>query len=442
MIDGQLGYALSGELQIAYRASGLHNALDLILVPGMVSHLEAFAEFELHSTWIERLGRRFRVIEYDKRGQGLSDRLNGVPPPEQLMDDISALIDTLKSDRPVLFGYSEGGAIALLYAATYPERVRGVVVFGAFPRFSNSGDYNLMWPRDETLKMERWWGTGGSGYQFCPQLMSVPGFRERFARLERMCCTPKAWRQMIDTLCQLDIRPVLPQVRVPVLVTHRRDDKAVPVANGRFLADNLPNALYVELPTGGHIPAFGDAEALVEEIEKFAFSNGNQPAVGDKLLSTVLFTDIVGSSERLAEMGDRAWRQTLDRHDRAVEEALRPHRGRLIKSTGDGVLCIFDGPVRAIAAARALIQRLRDLDLQIRVALHTGEVEPRHGDVTGLAVHVAARLLTIAQPNDILVTRTLADLVAGADVSFSDRGRHALKGIPGEWQLLSVAPGS
>ena len=439
MIDGRLGYASSGELQIAYRASGEHNATDLIVIPGMVSHLEAFAEFETHCSWIQRLGRTFRVIEYDKRGQGLSDRVNGVPPPEQLMDDVSGLIDTLHCDRPVLFGYSEGGAIALLYAATYPERVRGVVVFGAFPRLCNSDDYSLMRRQDDLLKMERWWGTGGSGHQFCPQLMSVPGFRERFARLERMCCTPKAWRQMIDTLCQVDIRPVLSHVRVPVLVTHRRDDKAVPVANGRFLADNLPNARYVELPTGGHIPSIGDFEPLVEEIEKFASSNSRHVATGDRLLSTVLFTDIVGSSEKLAQIGDRAWRQTLDRHDRKVDEVMRVHRGRLVKSTGDGVLCIFDGPARAISAAQSLIQSLGALDLRIRAGLHTGEIEPRQSDVTGLAVHVAARLLTVAQPGEVLVTRTVADLVAGADIRFAERGRHVLKGIPGEWQLLAVA---
>jgi len=254
-----------------------------------------------------------------------------------------------------------------------------------------------------------------------------------------MCCTPKAWRQMIDTLCQVDIRPVLSHVRVPVLVTHRRDDKAVPVANGRFLADNLPNARYVELPTGGHIPSIGDFEPLVEEIEKFASSYSRHVATGDRLLSTVLFTDIVGSSEKLAQIGDRAWRQTLDRHDRKVDEVMRVHRGRLVKSTGDGVLCIFYGPARAISAAQSLIQSLGALDLKIRAGLHTGEIEPRQSDVTGLAVHVAARLLTVAQPGEVLVTRTVADLVAGADIRFAERGRHVLKGIPGERQLLAAA---
>ena len=435
MEPAQTQYADAGDLQIAYQVWGRGEAT-LICVPGLISHIEIFQEIPEFGAWMARLTQRFKVVIFDKRGQGMSDRGAGVPGPEQRMDDITAVADAEGLARFALFGNSEGAAISLLYAATFPARVKAVAVFGGFARFANSNDYDLMFTEEQLLKSVRYWGTGASGYSFFRHRM--PAMREQIGRFERMCCTPNAYRKMLETNIQIDIRDLLSEVKVPVMVMHRRDDGAIPVANGRYLADHMPEAKYVEFAHGGHIPWMGDIEELIVELEDFLLDPASQRAEPQTQLSTVLFTDIVGSSEMLTALGDKQWRDVLDQHDRLAAQDIAHYQGTLVKNTGDGLLATFDGPARAINCAKALQASFASLDLEVRAGLHIGEVEPRADDITGLAVHVAARVMDKAGAGQVLITRTLADLIAGSGLSTETAGAHELKGLAGQWPLVRV----
>lgn len=438
MSNGVTKYADAGDLQIAYQVHGDGPDV-LIIVPGLFSHIEIHQETSEYCDWLALLATRFKVIIFDKRGQGLSDRSAGVAGPEQRMDDISAVAAAENVRNFSLFGYSAGGAIAILYAASFPERVRSIATFGGFVRFANCDDFDLMNDVENILKAVKNWGNGGFGFAIMPDKM--PEYRNDMARLERSCATPNAFRAMLEMNFEIDIRHVLPAIKTPVLVMHRRDDKAVPVANGRYLADHLPKADYVEFADGGHMPWIGDAEAVVEATLQFMQASPIQDSERESqpsVLSTVLFTDIVGSSEQLARMGDRKWRQTLDAHDGIAEHEIAEFQGRLVKNTGDGLLATFDGPARAIKCAQAVAAKLNSLDIEIRCGLHIGEVEPRADDITGLAVHVAARVMDLATANQVLITRTLADLIAGSGISLADHGDHELKGLPDSWRLFEV----
>jgi class 3 adenylate cyclase len=431
-------YADAGELQIAYQVHG-DGPDALIVVPGLISHIELQQEMPEYCAWLEAMAAHFKVIIFDKRGQGLSDRSAGVPGPEQRMDDITAIAAAEELPDFSLFGYSEGAAIAILYAASFPDRVKAVSVFGGFARFSNCDDYHFMSDEEDILKMVKHWGNGGFGYVLFPE--RIAEMREMIARLERACVTPNALRTMLETNFKIDVRAVLPEIQVPVLVMHRRDDLAVPVANGRYLADHLPNADYVEFAHGGHLQWNGDMQAVVDATVQFMQASAPQGGSRESragVLSTVLFTDIVGSSTQLAQLGDKKWRQLLDAHDRIAERETAHYQGRLIKNTGDGLLITFDGPARAIKCAQALAGGLRSLDIEIRCGLHIGEVEPRADDITGLAVHVAARVMDLASASQVLITRTLADLIAGSGISLSDHGDHELRGLPESWRLYAV----
>jgi len=434
-------YADANGVQIAYQIWG-DGAVDLIVVPGIVSHIEAMLDFVEYEAWLRRAARRFRVVVFDKRGQGLSERIDGVPSPEEKMDDIAAVMTAIGSKRAALFGQSEGAAISVLFAATYPERVRGIVLWGGFARFSNTDDYDLMFDDDVMLRSVKHWGTGASLLSFCQHHVDAPGFREKFAKLERLTCSPNEYRRMLETNMRIDVRPILSQVRVPALVMHRRDDKAIPVNNGRYLADNLPGAKYVEFAEGGHLQTLGDTELPMREIEEFLF--GAQPVEPSTrtALSTVLFTDIVESSRRLGELGDSKWAEVLDRHDQVAGEIIAEYRGELIKHTGDGVLAAFDGPARGVRCALALVRAMADMSLEIRCGLHIGEVEWRRTDIAGMAVHIAARVIDVAAPGEVLATRTICDLVAGSGLVFDERGEHVLKGIAGDWALYAASPDS
>jgi class 3 adenylate cyclase/pimeloyl-ACP methyl ester carboxylesterase len=432
-------YADANGLQIAYQVHG-NGPKALIIVPGVISHIELLLEVPEYCDWIRRLTAHFKVIVFDKRGQGLSDRTAGIPGPEQRMDDITAIAAAEQLNSFSLFGLSEGAAIGILYAASFPDRVEAVTVFGGFARFSNCDDYSLMFSVDALLKSVDYWGTGASGYSFAKDKM--PEMREAMARFERACATPNAYRAMIETNIKVDIRDLLPEIKKPVLVMHRRDDAAIPVGNGRFLADHLPNAHYIEFAKGGHLPWNGDMEPVIQAVMQFATRDNSETSTNNNrasLLSTVMFTDIVESSAQLAHLGDSRWREILDAHDRIAKREIEHHQGHLVKTTGDGLLVTFSGPVRAIKCAQILAQELTSLNIHIRCGLHIGEVEPRDADITGLAVYVAARVMELATSDQILITKSLADLIAGSDLSVTDHGKHQLKGLSDNRHIFEVA---
>jgi class 3 adenylate cyclase len=375
---------------------------------------------------------------FDKRGMGLSDRNVGAPTLEERMDDVRAVMDAVGSERAALIGVSEGGPMSVLFAATYPERTVALVLYGTLARVRRDVDFPH--GNEENLAelyriLDDGWGTGESLRQFAPSLMESEPAREFTARVERAAGSPGTMRAFIDTLVGIDVRAVLPTISVPTLVLHASDDITVPIGNGRWLADHIESARFVELP-GDHLAIVLDPR-FADEIETFL--TGRHHAVStDRVLSTVLFSDIVGSTEQAAAIGDRRWREVLDQHDAVVGREIETYRGRLVKSTGDGVLATFDGPARAISCGCQLRDHLRPLGIEVRVGLHTGEIEIRGGDVGGISVHIGARVAAVAHAGEVLVSRTVTDLVAGSGIEFADRGNHQLRGVPGDWQLFAV----
>lgn len=436
-------FARAGDVSIAYQTMTQKAgtaSLDLIVVPGMVSHVEFFHELPNYTRFLRRLSAFARVVTFDKRCQGLSDRVPGVPSLETRADDLDAVMSAIRSERAALLGFSEGASLSALYSATHPQRVSHLVLYGGFARFSNNSDFSLMFSPEALRTSAKYWGKGPSVKLFAPSLADDPDLKQMWAKGERLCVSPGAYRTMIDTNIEIDVRAILPQIRVPTLVMHRATDLAVPVANGRFLAGAIPGAKYIEYPAGDHMPFTGtDFEPLCGDIEEF-ITGLRAPPVADieRVLATVLFTDIVGSTQQLARMGDRAWRQLLDEHDRSAHRLIEQHRGRFVKNTGDGLLATFDGPARAIRCAQDLRSATTSLGIAIRAGLHTGEIELRGDDVGGVAVHVASRVLGTAGPDEVVVSRVLPDLVAGAGLSFAPRGPHKLKGLDGAWELFTV----
>lgn len=415
-------------------------ALDLIVMPGMVSHVEFFHEVPNYTRFLRRLSAFARVVTFDKRGQGLSDRVPGVPSLEERADDLEAVMSAIRSERAALLGFSEGASLSALYSATHPQRVSHLVLYGGFARFANTSDFSLMYEPDILRASAKHWGKGYSIKLFAPSLADDPATKQMWAKGERLCVSPGAYRTMVETNMEVDVRSVLPQIRVPTLVLHRATDLAVPVPNGRFLAKAIPGAKYIEYPAGDHMPYAGtNFEPMCGDIEEFITGLRATPSADiERVLATVLFTDIVESTQRLARMGDRAWRQLLDEHDRSARRLIEQHRGRFVKNTGDGLLATFDGPARAIRCAQELRSASASLGVAIRAGLHTGEIELRGDDVGGVAVHVASRVSGTAGPNEVVVSRVLPDLVAGAGLSFAPRGPHQLKGLDGTWELFTV----
>jgi pimeloyl-ACP methyl ester carboxylesterase len=430
-------------VSIAYQVVG-EGPRDLLWVPGWVSHVEAAWDEPTMARFFERLAGFSRLILFDKRGTGLSDRVpeSELPSLETRMGDVHAVCEAVGVTRTALLGVSEGASLCLLFAATYPDRTSAIILFGSYARRLQAPDYP--WgdstDRYEAIleEIERDWG-GPVGLEArAPTKVGDVRFRENWARYLRMGASPGAVLALTRMNAQIDVRPILPAIRVPTLVLHRAGDQMIPIAAGRDLAQRIPEATFVELDGDDHLPWIGDSDAVLGEIEEFLTGVRTRPS-SDRVLATVLFTDIVGSTARAAELADAAWADLLLAHHQRVRDQLARYGGREMGTAGDGFLAIFDGPARAVRCALAIADAVRGLGLEIRAGAHTGEVELLDGDVRGLAVHIGARIAALAGPGEVLVSRTVKDLVVGSGLTFTDRGTHVLKGVPDEWQLFAAA---
>ena len=430
----QTMYARSGDINIAYQVVG-EGSVDILIVPGAISHLELVYELPGCINFVKRLSRFARIIQFDKRGQGLSDRVSGVPSLEERMDDVRAVMAASGSRRAVLVGFSEGCPMSVLFAATYPERVSHLILIGGFARPSLAPDAEF-----EAIS-EMIVGNWGSG-----QMMKrVVGFADNnkevlagLGRFERMACSPGAFKTLLRMNRLIDVTQILPSLRIPTLVLHSRVDAVTPVSEGRKLAAAIPSAKYIEYDDLPHAGFTAENQELANHIEEFATGHRSDEEEPSRVLATVLFTDIVNSTDRAVEIGDLRWRELLDTHDHLAREIVGQHRGKMVKSTGDGILATFDGPGRAVRCALALGAAAERIGLPLRSGLHTGEIELRGNDVGGIAVHVAARVMSQSGAKEVFVSRVVTDLVAGAGLKFVERGAYNLKGIPGSWDLFSA----
>jgi pimeloyl-ACP methyl ester carboxylesterase len=446
-VEAETRYALSGDVHIAYQVTG-EGPIDLVFVPGFVTHMELQWKLPGFGTFLDELGSLARLIRFDKRGTGMSDPVSGAPSLETRMDDVRAVMDAAGSRRAAFYGLSEGAAMSVLFAATYPERVAALIVRSCSPR--------TMWAPDFP------WGRRAEAYQReMEEALQVYAGRDQarrvvrglgmqsddevdaFIDLLRYGASPGMLAALYRMNREIDIRDVLPTVRVPALVLHGTEDQVVPVDVGRFTAQRLRAARFVEIPGLGHL-ALGGAPADRIQIEMQRFldevwqTGGWEDAEPERMLATVLFTDIVESTTRAIELGDRQWRDVLERHNALVRRELLRHRGREVDSAGDGFFATFDGPARAIQCAAAIIDGVRELGLSVRAGLHTGECEIVDGKIAGIAVHTGARVAARADAGEVLVSSTVKDLVAGSGIAFIERGAHELKGIPGEWRLFAL----
>ncbi len=435
-------YAKSGDISIAYQVIG-DGPADVLFVPGFVSHLDLAWEDPAYAEWMTRLSRFCRLILIDKRGTGLSDRDVGESTLEERMDDLRAVLDTVGSNQCTVFGLSEGGALSMLFAAAYPERVSRLILFSVFVCGLESPDYPAGGEQrrvlDEILHgIQTSWGDGLLARYIAPSAPVSQEALEYSARYERAGASPQAALRQLRWCKELDARPIATSLRVPSLILHRTGDRLVPVGSGRWLAEHIEGARYLELPGDFHVPWIDPHSAIFNELEEFVTGERGH-AEPDRVLATILFTDIVGSTERAAVAGDHAWRNLLSRHHSAVRKELMRFRGKEIDTAGDGFLAAFDGPARAVRCAQAIRDAVKPLGIEIRAGVHTGECE-RHGEkLAGIAVHTGARVLSCAGPSEVWVSGTVRDLVAGSGLHFEDRGTRALKGIPGEWRLFAVA---
>ena len=442
MTEPETHYARSEDYHIAYQVVG-DGPIDLVVVPPFVSHLELYWEEPLVSRFFRRLASFSRLILFDKRGTGLSDRVpsSDLPTLEQRMDDVRAVMDAAGSKQAAVLGVSEGGPMSALFAASHPDRTRALVLYGTFASTIRAPDYP--WTMDAATRekiiesIPDTWGQGTSVDQLAPSMAHDDRFRRWYGRVERMGASPGAAMALRRMNGDIDIRHVLPVVNVPTLVLHRTGDRDSAVEEGRYLAWRIPGAKFVELAGEDHFPWVGDQDAVIDEIEEFltGVRPGPEP---DRVLATVLFTDIVGSTERANELGDRRWTDLLANHNALVREELHRFRGQEVKTVGDGFLATFDGPARAIRCAVNVRDAVEDLGIHIRAGLHTGECELLDADVGGMAVHIGARVVSKAQPDQVLVSSTVRDLVAGSGIHFDDMGVHRLKGVPGNWHLYAA----
>jgi DNA-binding SARP family transcriptional activator/class 3 adenylate cyclase len=434
-------YARSGEVNVAYQVVGT-GAFDLVYVPGAFSHVELNWTIPARASFLDRLASFSRTITFDKRGTGMSDRV-GIADLETRMDDVRAVMDTAGSQRAAVLGVSEGGPMSILFAATYPERVWALILYASFPRDRWAPDY----PWDETD--EAWQQTvarlGEPSYyeDLADQLAPTadPASRRRFGDVMRQSGSPGARLELLTMNREIDVRDVLGSIRVPTLVLNREKDNPRNVGGSRFLAAHIPGARHVELPGAHHAPAAGDAEPVLREIETFleqAWREAGDEREPDRVLATVLFTDIVGSTRTIAALGDRRWRELLEQHHATVRRELARFRGVEMDTTGDGFFARFDGPARAIRCAKAISAAVGELGIEVRAGLHTGECEVADGKVAGIAVSIGARVAAKASPREVLVSGTVRDLVAGSGIEFQQRGTHELTGVPGEWRLYAV----
>jgi pimeloyl-ACP methyl ester carboxylesterase len=437
-------YAKNGDVNIAYQVVG-EGPLDLVLVHGWVQSFDAGWEIEPLRRFYDRLASFSRLVLFDKRGTGLSDRVpvDDLPTLETRMDDVRAVMDVLGVERAALFGHSEGGAMSALFAATYPERTRALVMSGAAARTRWAPDYPYGATDEAIEELEsailEHWGIDVVRMliaELAPSIAADEELVQAHTRAALRAASPAAAAALTRMSAMIDIRHLLPAIRVPTLVMHRTDEVLADAS--RYVAERIPNAKVVELPGTDHMPWLGDQDAALDEIEEFLTGVRPHPAL-DRVLATVLFTDIVGSTELLADLGDRRWRDLLERHNAVVRRELDRFRGRELNTAGDGFLASFDGPARAVACAVAIRDAGRALGLRIRFGLHTGELELAGAEVRGIAVHTGARVAAKAGPGEVLASSTVRDLVAGSGLEFEDRGSHELKGVPGEWHLYAVS---
>jgi class 3 adenylate cyclase len=438
-VQPETRYAKSGEVNVAYQVVG-EGPLDLVLVPGFVSNLDFQWTDQGMTRFLRGLASFSRLIVFDKRGTGLSDPVGAAPTLEERMDDVRAVMDAVGSERAALFGLSEGGPMSILFAATYPERTTALILYGTFavgPLVGGDNPGGQRWVEVAHTMSNALdhWGEGRTLSLFAPSVAGNAAYRSGWGRFERAALSPAMARALWHLVVSIDVRHVLPAIRVPTLVLRRAGD-FLPVGLHRQLAETITGARYVELE-GDHVPGTGDIDAIVDEVREFLTGVREGPSV-DRVLATVLFTDIVGSTERAAALGDRRWRDLLEGHRALVRQELARFRGREVKTLGDGFLATFDGPARAIRCACAIRDGVRRLGVDIRAGLHTGECEIMGDDVGGIAVHIGARVAASAAPGEVLVSSTVRDLVAGSGVRFADRGTRTLQGVPGEWRLLAV----
>lgn len=433
-------YAKSGELSIAYQVFG-SGGVKLVLIPGWASHVENIWTFREFADWAERVAHFARVVLLDRRGTGLSDPVSDPPTLEERMDDVRAVLDAVGWERAAIWGISEGGPMAMMFAATYPDRTQALLLYGTFARFSRGDGYPHGYPAEVN---DRWvpalgttWGTGELSRAFAPSIAGDAATMRALARLERMAMSPGTARKLFGVMTQLDVRHVLPAIRVPTLILHRQGDKPVRVGHARYLAAHIAGSRYVELEGADHMPWAGGVDALLGEVREFL--TGERAEVEpDRILTTILFCDIVESTRRLAELGDQGWRQVLASFHALADDKLRHFRGRQLDTAGDGLFAAFDGPARAVRCGLALARAVQALGVQLRVGVHTGECELQGEKLSGIAVHLGARVAALAAPGQVLVSSTVKNLVAGSGLEFEDLGRHVLKGVPGDWHLFAA----
>jgi class 3 adenylate cyclase len=439
MPSPKTSYAKSGDVNVAYQVLG-EGVIDLVYVWGWASHLDFQWTDPTLASFLRRLASFSRLIMFDKRGTGLSDPVGSTPTFDERMDDIRAVMDAVGSERAALLGFSEGTALASLFAASHPDRAAALVLYdGVYvgPAVENaSRDVGWGELREGILETIDRWGEGETVRWVAPTLAEMPGQKTFWGMFERASMSPGMARAMWEAISRVDVRDILPTLALPTLVLHHRESP-IPVGGGRLAADLIPDARYVELPGRDHLPGAGDPEAIAGEIEEFLLGTRGTGS-SERVLATVMFTDIVDSTRRAAELGDASWRKLRERHDALVRSQLARFRGREVKQTGDGFLASFEGPARAIQCACAIEEEGAELGIEIRAGLHTGECELIGEDLGGLAVHVAARVGGLARAGEVLVSGTVKDLVMGSGIEFVDRGTHELRGVPGRWQLLAI----
>ena len=440
----EIRYAHSGDVNIAYQVVG-DAPRDLVIVLGWASNIEVLWEEAMVSRFITRLASFARVILFDKRGTGLSDRVADLPSLEVRMDDVRAVMDAAGSERAALFGISEGGPMCALFAATYPERTSTLIMAGSYPRRKSAPDYP--WGLTEADveafidRMQRDWGGPVGLDERAPTMAHDERFRQWWARYLRMSTSPAGLATLTRMNADIDIRHILPAIRVPTLILHGREDQVLDIAGSRYMAERIPGAKLVELTGPDHLPWLSDADTVLEEIETFLTGEWHA-LVADRVLATILFTDIVNSTARAAAVGDRRWHDLLDSHHALARSEIARFRGREVKTFGDGFLATFDGPARAVRCACAISDGVRRLGLEVRAGIHTGECEMMDDDIGGIAVHIGARVASVADAGEVLVSSTVRDLVAGSGLHFQDRGTKSLKGVPGELHLFAVERGA
>jgi class 3 adenylate cyclase len=439
-------YVRNGDASLAYEVFG-EGDRDILVTFGWIGSFQTAWDVPAHARWLERLTTLGRVIMWDKRGTGLSERVpaDRLPTLEDRMDDMRVVLDAAGSERAVAFGISEGGGLSALFAASHPDRATGLVILGGFARMVADEDYEWAPRREESDAFTAQVGAtfGDNAWMlklWAPTIADDPVAQEQWNRTMVLGGTPSTAMAWLDMVNDTDIREVLSAIRVPTLVLHREADRIVPAPHGRYLAEHIPGARYVELPGRDHL-WWIDGDVILDEVESF-LTGAPATGISDRVLATVLFTDIVDSTTRAAEVGDRRWQDLVEAHDRVVRARLDRYHGREVKTLGDGFLATFDGPGRAIRCAAEVRDAVRSLGLEVRAGLHTGECEMAGGDIRGIAVNIGARVGAKADAGEVLVSQTVKDLVAGSGIDFEDRGEHELKGVPGAWRLYSVGSAS